>query len=70
MIKSESTKSILREETIEIKNFQENNKDYLHFGFQNKFTDLDSVTATDVWSKYCDENPDKKNLFIFGIVKE
>lgn len=61
----EGSRPILKEETVEIKRFQDNGKDFLHFGFRNKFSEDMSVKATGVWAKFCDENPNQKFTHIW-----
>ncbi|MEQ9467453.1 MAG: hypothetical protein RLN88_08580 [Ekhidna sp.] len=58
-------KPVLKEESVEIKRFQDNGKDFLHFGFKNKFSEDMSLKATDIWAKFCDDNPSKRFIHIW-----
>ena len=60
-----SATPVLKEETVEIKRFRNNGKEFLHFGFRNKFSEDMSIKATNVWADFCNENPNQKFTHIW-----
>lgn len=60
-----STTPILVEENVEIRKFNDEGQDFLHFTFKNKFTEDSSVKATKAWANFCETNPTQQFVHIW-----
>lgn len=66
---SESIPIALATERIEIKSFNQNGHNYLHFTFNEKFTTELSIDATKQWKNHCELNPSEKFIHVWDCQK-
>lgn len=57
-------KTINAKET-EVKKFYENGKNFLHFGFNERFDYDSAIQATNTWRAYCEKEPQTKFVHIW-----